>query len=41
MISCWIFGSSAPLMPLQVVQAKATMPKPSFSRSGSRPASSR
>ncbi|SAI10870.1 Uncharacterised protein [Bordetella ansorpii] len=28
-------------MPLQVVQAKATMPKPSFSRSGSRPDSSR
>ena len=28
-------------MPLQVVQAKATMPKPSCSRSGSRPLSSR
>jgi hypothetical protein len=28
-------------MPLQVVQAKATMPKPSFSSSPSRPASSR
>ena len=41
MISCWIFGSSAPDMPLQVVQAKATMPKPSFSSSCLRPASSR
>ena len=41
MISCWIFGSRAPLMPLQVVQAKATTPKPKFSSSGSRWASSR
>jgi hypothetical protein len=41
MISCWITGSSAPDMPLQVVQAKATTPKPSCSSSGSRPASSR
>src|ERR1700761_1522673 len=41
MTSCWIFGSSAPDMPLHVVHAKATMPKPSFSSSGSSPASSR
>ena len=41
MISCWICGSSAPDMPLQVVQANATMPKPSFSSSDFRPASSR
>src|SRR5256885_850473 len=41
MISCWILGSSAPLMPLQVVQAKATMPKPSCSSSVSSPASFR
>src|ERR1700756_1365665 len=39
--SCWIFGSAAPDMPLQVVHAKPTMPNPSFSSSGSRPASSR
>src|SRR5690554_561662 len=32
-------GSSAPLMPLQVVQAKPTIPKPSFSISGNRPES--
>src|SRR5258708_3813251 len=41
MISCWMAGSSAPLMPLQVVQAKATMPKPSCSSSVSSPASFR
>ena len=41
MISCWIRGSKAPLMPLQVVQAKATTPKPSCSKSGSKPDSSR
>src|SRR3546814_2725372 len=39
--SCWILGSSAPLMPLQVVQAKPTIPKPSCSSSGSSCASSR
>ncbi|MNC19397.1 hypothetical protein D3C75_673280 [compost metagenome] len=41
MISCWITGSSAPDMPLQVVQAKATTPKPSCSSSSVKPASSR
>ncbi len=41
MISCCIAGSSAPDMPLQVVQAKATTPKPSFSSSGSSPDSRR
>src|SRR3990167_387972 len=41
MISFWIAGSSAPDIPLQVVQAKATTPKPSASRSWVRPASSR
>ena len=41
MISCWIAGSSAPDMPLHVVQAKATMPKPSCSSSVSSFASSR
>ncbi|MNJ43595.1 hypothetical protein D3C76_1122420 [compost metagenome] len=41
MISCWMTGSSAPDIPLQVVQAKATMPKPSCSSSSSRPASFR
>src|SRR3546814_9036369 len=41
MISCWIFGSSAPDMPLQVVQANATMPKPSCSSSGNSLASLR
>ncbi|MNE18537.1 hypothetical protein D3C80_1115790 [compost metagenome] len=41
MISCWMAGSSAPDMPLQVVQAKATMPKPSRSSSLSSPASFR
>ncbi len=41
MISFWIAGSSAPLMPLQVVQAKPTMPKPSCSSSDSSLASSR
>src|SRR5688572_29265142 len=40
-ISFWITGSSAPDMPLQVVQAKATTPKPSCSSSSVRPASSR
>src|SRR3546814_17195945 len=39
--SCGILGSSAPLMPLQVVQAKPTIPKPSCSSSGSSCASSR
>ena len=39
MISSRITGSSAPDIPLQVVQANATIPKPSFSSSGSRPAS--
>ncbi|MNV32559.1 hypothetical protein D3C71_1239000 [compost metagenome] len=34
-------GSSAPDMPLHVVQANATTPNPSASRSGSSPASSR
>src|SRR5690554_2352823 len=34
-------GSSAPLIPLQVVQAKPTTPKPRFSSSGSNPASLR
>ncbi len=34
-------GSSAPDMPLQDVHAYATTPKPSFSSSGIRPASSR
>ena len=33
MISFWMTGSSAPDMPLQVVQANATMPNPSFSSS--------
>ncbi len=41
MISCWMAGSSAPLMPLQVVQANATMPKPRRSSSDFSPASSR
>src|SRR5690554_1995629 len=36
-ISFSITGSSAPLMPLQVVQAKPTIPKPSFSISASKP----
>ena len=39
MISCWILGSSAPDIPLQVVQANATIPKPNFSSSGKSPAS--
>ena len=34
-------GSNAPLMPLQVVQAKATIPKPSCSSSLNTPASFR
>ena len=33
MISCWICGSSAPDMPLQVVHANATTPNPSCSSS--------
>src|SRR3546814_15014388 len=41
MISCWISGSSAPDMPLQVVQAKATPPKPNCYSSLVRPDSSR
>ena len=41
MISCWITGSSAPDMPLQVVQAKPTTPKPRASSSGISPLSSR
>src|SRR5471032_2572266 len=41
MISCWITGSSAPDMPLQVVQANATTPKPNCSSSVVSPASSR
>ncbi len=39
--SFWITGSSAPLIPLQVVQAKPTMPNPSCSSSGSSLESSR
>src|SRR5450830_5829 len=41
MISCWMTGSRAPDIPLHVVQAKATTPKPSDSSSGIKPASSR
>src|ERR1700712_1166508 len=41
MISCWITGSSAPDIPLQVVQAKPTTPNPSCSSSLVSPASSR
>ena len=41
MISCCIFGSKEPLMPLQVVQANATTPKPKSSNSGNNSASSR
>ncbi len=41
MISCSISGSSAPLIPLQVVQAKATTSKPSFCSSGNKLASSK
>ena len=41
MISCWIFGSKAPLIPLQVVQANPTIPKPSCSSSSSKLASLR
>ena len=37
MISFLIAGSGAPDMPLQVVHAKATMPKPSFSSSAAGP----
>src|SRR5690606_6298610 len=40
-ISCCMVGSSAPLMPLQVVQAKPTIPNPSCSSSGSSLESSR
>ena len=41
MISSCITGFRAPLMPLHVVQANATMPKPNCSSSGSRSASSK
>ncbi len=36
MISCWMTGSKAPLIPLQVVQAKPTIPKPNCSSSPSK-----